>query len=92
MRIMVMFDLPVVEAEDRKAANRFRHDLINEGFVMMQFSIYYRIVNGLDMAAKYEKRLEGFLPEKGQVRAIILTEKQFSDMKVLVGDIPPQES
>ncbi|MFT8410887.1 MAG: CRISPR-associated endonuclease Cas2 [Schleiferilactobacillus perolens] len=92
MRVIVMFDLPVVEAEDRKAANRFRHDLISEGFVMMQYSVYYRIVNGLDMAAEYERRLEGYLPPKGQVRSLVLTEKQFGHMKVLVGDISPQES
>lgn len=61
-----MFDLPVVETEDRKAANRFRHDLISEGFVMMQYSVYYRIVNGLDMAAKYEKRLEATCQRKGK--------------------------
>ncbi|WP_196811993.1 CRISPR-associated endonuclease Cas2 [Schleiferilactobacillus shenzhenensis] len=91
MRVIVMFDLPVVEAEDRKAANRFRHDLISEGFVMMQYSVYYRIVNGLDMAKKYENRIEGFLPEKGQVRLLLLTEKQFANMKVLIGDISPQE-
>lgn len=87
-----MFDLPVVEAEDRKAANRFRHDLISEGFVMMQYSVYYRIVSGLDMADKYEQRLENYLPEKGQVRSLVLTEKQFAHMKVLVGDVSPQES
>lgn len=92
MRVIVMFDLPVVEVEDRKAANRFRHDLISEGFIMMQYSVYYRIINGLDMAAKYEKRLEGYLPEKGQVRSLILTEKQFAHMKVLVGAIGPQEA
>lgn len=92
MRIIVMFDLPVVEADDRKAANRFRHDLISEGFVMMQYSIYYRIVNGLDMAEKYEKRLEKFLPQKGQVRSLVLTEKQFAHMKILVGDVGSQEA
>ncbi|MBO3090520.1 CRISPR-associated endonuclease Cas2 [Schleiferilactobacillus harbinensis] len=92
MRVIVMFDLPVVEVADRKAANQFRHDLIAEGFVMMQYSVYYRIVNGLDMATKYEKRLEGYLPEKGQVRSLVLTEKQFAHMKVLVGDVSPQET
>ncbi|ERL65683.1 hypothetical protein L248_2369 [Schleiferilactobacillus shenzhenensis LY-73] len=58
---------------------------------MMQYSVYYRIVNGLDMAKKYENRIEGFLPEKGQVRLLLLTEKQFANMKVLIGDISPQE-
>ena len=59
---------------------------------MMQYSVYLRIVNGVDMAAKYEKRLEAYLPEKGQFRSLVLTEKQFAHMKVLVGDVSPQES
>jgi CRISPR-associated protein Cas2 len=37
--LMVAFDLPVVEDEDRKKASRFRNDLLDMGFTMMQESI-----------------------------------------------------
>ena len=91
MRMVVMFDLPVETREQRKIATKFRKYLLDEGYVMMQFSVYYRICNGKDMVNKYLLRLEDHVPEKGSVRLITLTEKQFSEMKVLVGGVSPIE-
>ncbi|XRJ97156.1 CRISPR-associated endonuclease Cas2 [Latilactobacillus sakei] len=91
MRLLVMFDLPVVKAEDRRAASKFRQYLLGEGYVMMQYSVYYRIVNGYDMSKKYEYRLNDNLPEKGSVRLLIVTEKQFDEMRLLVGERLPNE-
>lgn len=34
MWIVVMFDLPVIEREERKAATAFRNDLLDMGFEM----------------------------------------------------------
>ena len=53
MRMVVMFDLPVETREQRKIATKFRKYLLDEGYVMMQFSVYYRICNGKDMVNKY---------------------------------------
>lgn len=92
MRILVMFDLPTITKQNRRNAARFRKDLINAGFVMMQFSVYYRLVNGTDMAKKYEQRVNDLLPPSGQVRLLILTEKQFSSMHIMLGPITPQEA
>lgn len=91
MRILVMFDLPVVEKAERKIATKFRKYLLDEGYVMMQYSVYYRICNGYDMAKKYIQLLEKSVPQKGSVRALVLTEKQFSEMKLLVGEVSPVE-
>lgn len=43
MRLMIMFDLPVDTAVDRKQYRQFRKNLINEGFVMIQYSVYVRV-------------------------------------------------
>lgn len=91
MRILVMFDLPVVAKKERRAAAKFRNNLLNEGYIMMQYSVYYRICNGYDMAKKHIYHLERMVPKKGSVRVILLTEKQFSEMKLLVGDPLPIE-
>lgn len=91
MRVLVMFDLPVVTKRERKIATKFRKYLLNDGYVMLQYSIYYRICNGYDMAKKFSYQLENHVPEKGSVRMLILTEKQFSGMKLLVGDSLPNE-
>ncbi|WP_310652967.1 CRISPR-associated endonuclease Cas2, partial [Lactobacillus jensenii] len=40
MRLLIMFDLPTEPAQDRKNYRIFRKELINEGFVMIQFSVY----------------------------------------------------
>ena len=91
MRIIVMFDLPTKTKDDRRNASKFRKNLINSGFVMMQLSVYYRLVNGVDMAHKYEQRVADFVPPYGQVRLLTLTEKQFSSMHIMTGSISKQE-
>ena len=40
--MIVAFDLPVVEKEQRKAATRFRKFLLDDGYQMLQFSVYAR--------------------------------------------------
>ena len=85
MRILCMFDLPVETESQRRAYRIFRKELIKEGFVMIQYSIYSRLCNGTDMTNKHLKRLNTILPEKGSVRCLTITEKQYEEMKFLVG-------
>lgn len=40
MRVIVMFDLPVLTAQERRDYTRFRKHLLKNGFLMMQESIY----------------------------------------------------
>lgn len=42
MWVMVIFDLPVGTKTERRAATRFRHFLLDQGFMMSQFSVYMR--------------------------------------------------
>ena len=42
MWVIVMFDLPVVEKAERKAATDFRNALLDMGFEMSQFSVYLK--------------------------------------------------
>ncbi len=39
--LVVAFDLPVVEKEQRKAATDFREYLLDDGYTMMQFSVLH---------------------------------------------------
>ena len=91
MRIMVFFDLPVVTAEKRRTYSRFRKFLINDGYVMLQLSVYSRICNGLDAANTHIKRLKQCVPAEGSVRYMIVTEKQYASMGILVGGKKPKE-
>lgn len=85
MRMMVFFDLPVVSKADRRAYTLFRRFLLNDGYDMIQYSIYGRILNGTDAEEKHMKRLIGNLPATGSIRVLTVTEKQYANMKILVG-------
>lgn len=86
MRLMIMFDLPTETATDRKNYRTFRKELINEGFVMIQFSVYVRVCVNRQNANLLEKRVRKFLPPEGTVQSLMLTEKQYNDMHFLVGE------
>ena len=85
MRIMVMFDLPVIDPQERREASQFRQALIKDGYSMMQYSIYTRICSSLESVDKHIRRLHTYLPTDGSVRALVVTEKQFDRMYILLG-------
>ncbi|HIX02003.1 CRISPR-associated endonuclease Cas2 [Ligilactobacillus aviarius] len=85
MRLMVMFDLPMETSEQRKAYRVFRKKLINEGFLMIQYSVYVRVCVNRKAANFLEKRISTFLPKEGIIQTLMLTEKQYNDMHFLVG-------
>lgn len=86
MRILVFFDLPVVTAKEKKAAAKFRKFLVKDGYHMVQWSVYSRICNGMDAIAMHKARLNQALPDKGSVRMLTLTEKQYESIEVLLGE------
>lgn len=85
MRVLVMFDMPTKTKSDRKATAKFRQTLLKEGYFMLQFSVYVRICKGIKSAHTHMERLRLFIPAKGHIRALMLTEKQFEHMQILVG-------
>ena len=85
MRLMVFFDLPMVSKSERRAYTQFRRFLLNDGFDMIQFSVYGRILNGRDAEEKHMQRVVSHLPPAGSVRVLTVTEKQYASMKLLVG-------
>lgn len=85
MRLLVFFDLPVKTKVERKQATSFRNFLIKDGFYMIQFSLYGRICNTIESAQMHETRISLSLPSHGSVRSMIVTEKQYASMKILVG-------
>jgi CRISPR-associated protein Cas2 len=91
MRLIVLFDLPVRAKPDRRAYQQFHKFLVSDGYVMMQFSVYTRVTNGLDGVQKHLARLRANLPSKGSVRAMTVTEKQYESMLFLVGRPTTQE-
>ena len=87
MRVIVMFDLPVDTSLDRRRYRLFRKYLINEGFVMMQESIYTKICINHHAVEKVELDINKNKPPNGIVQLMIVTERQFAGMKTVVGEI-----
>ena len=77
MWMLVMFDLPVIQKAERKAAADFRIALLDMGFQMSQFSVYLRFCTSPAQADTYCKRIEYALPSSGRVSVLQLTDKQF---------------
>ena len=91
MRLIVFFDLPVKTKPERQAYINFRKFLIKNGYVMIQYSIYSRICPNNDSIDKHYKRLNKHLPQKGSIRALTITEKQYSNIKILLGNVKTPE-
>ncbi|WP_073354454.1 CRISPR-associated endonuclease Cas2 [Lampropedia hyalina] len=77
MWILVMFDLPVVRKEERKAAMEFRNCLLDMGFEMSQFSVYLRFCTSSAQVQTYCKQVEQALPSGGNVNILQFTDKQY---------------
>ena len=85
MWVMVFFDLPTDTKKDRRNANQFRKRLIKDGFTMFQFSIYMRHCGSRENAQVHIKRVKTFLPPKGHVGILHITDKQFGMIEIFTG-------
>ena len=74
MRMILMFDMPVETAEERKA------------FIMHQFSIYSKLLLNNSANNAMIERLKNHNPKKGSITLLTVTEKQFARMIYLCGE------
>lgn len=86
MRTMVFFDLPTIYSKDKKAYLMFRKFLINEGFLMMQESVYSKIVLNSQQSIALMGKIRKNAPKKGIIQVMNITEKQYSQIEFIIGD------
>ena len=87
MRVLVFFDLPVVTAENRREYTRFRKFLLKNGFLMFQESVYCKLaLNGTAEKAIVDNVYKN-KPEEGLVQLLSVTEKQYSKMNIIIGNV-----
>lgn len=84
--MFVFFDLPVGTKADRRWATKFRKFLKDDGFLMLQLSVYARVCRGEDAAEKHTQRVTKSLPPKGSVRTLQVTDKQYARMRLMLGE------
>ena len=85
MRVIVFFDLPVDNAKLRRQYSKFRKFLINEGFIMMQESVYSKLALNGSVVASIKEKLNKNRPKYGLVQMLIITEKQYSRIEFITG-------
>lgn len=91
MRIFVFFDLPTNTKKERKEASKFRKFLIDDGYDMLQYSVYVRICKGADAIDKHRRHIQTKLPQKGSIRFLPLTNATYERMENILGDCTQNE-
>ena len=85
MWVFVHFDLPTDTKKDRKAYSQFRKFLLDDGFTMMQYSMYARHCSSRENAEVHKKRVKGQLPPFGKIIVFEITDAQFGKLEFFTG-------
>lgn len=80
MWMLVLFDLPVSEKKQQKAATDFRNFLLDNGFSMVQYSIYTKLFSGKDACEKYYSLIKRNLPDEGKIDILTITDRQYGNI------------
>lgn len=83
--IFALFDLPVKTPKDRRHYTLFRKKLLQLGFDMLQYSVYARYFPSEKSSEKYKAYIRKELPPDGEVRLLMVTDRQFGKMQVFYG-------
>lgn len=83
MRMIIFFDLPVETVIDRRNYRKFRKFLIENGYMMMQYSIYSKILLNPQSLNSHRTKLAKHVPKKGLVESLLITEKQYANIVTL---------
>ena len=97
MRMLIFFDLPVETPQQKREYTKFRKYLIKSGFMMMQESVYCKLVQNSGVVyckivlnqtvlSSVGNGLRKNKPEQGLIQMLTVTEKQFEKMEFLLGD------
>ena len=85
MWVLVMFDLPTDTKQSRKDYALFRKRLLQDGFRLMQYSVYIRACPSRENMEVHTRRIDQWIPPNGEVRVLTITDKQFERMEVFLG-------
>ena len=86
MRLLIFFDLPIETSAQRREYRDFRKFLLRVGFVMMQESVYSKIVLNATAAAAVRENVRKHKTTGGLIQMLLVTERQFERMEIVVGE------
>jgi len=82
---MAMFDLPVMTDAERRTASRFRKDLLDDGYLMIQFSVYARPCVTYETMDTHIAHIKRCVPTAGNIRLLFLTDEQWKKSVTVIG-------
>lgn len=86
MRIIVFFDLPTTTHQSMVEYVKFRKFLIKNGFIMLQESVYSKLVINRSSLTLVKKKIRDNLPSSGDIQLLEITEKQYAGIEYLRGE------
>lgn len=86
MRLLLFFDLPTETSKNRLDYTPFHKFLIKNGFIMMQKSVYSKLVINNVTSAAVKAKISKNLPPAGIIELLEVTENQFSRIEYLIGE------
>ncbi len=87
MRLILFFDLPVETSVNRRDYRNFVKDIKKLGFYMIQESVYVKLGIDLRSVQSSIEKIKRILPHKGNISVLTITEKQFTDIDILLGEM-----
>lgn len=91
MWLFCLFDLPTNTKNQRARASKFRKQLMEDGFEMMQFSVYIRHCGSVEASENHIKRIKSYIPREGLVSILRFTDKQFGEIETFLGAKPKKQ-
>lgn len=86
MRTILFFDLPNIMTKDKRNYLKFRKFLLNEGFIMLQESVYSKLILNNEQENALLDRIKKNSPPKGIVQVLTVTEKQYVRIIYIIGE------
>lgn len=86
MRVLVFFDLPTETTENKREYRKFHKVLIKNGFLMMQESLYCRMLITPSAGRAVLEVIRKNRPSDGIVQVMTVAEKQFAGMEYITGE------
>ena len=86
VRTIVFFDLPNIYAKDKRNYLKFRKYLLSEVFIMMQESVYSKLVLNNNQSELLISRIRRSAPKKGLIQVLTITEQQYSKIEYIIGE------
>ena len=92
VRLVLFFDLPQETKTDQRHYRQFVKYLKTEGFIRIQYSVYAKLCINNDSTKTIQKRLKNNVPDNGDIRYLIITERQYQNIVNMNSNYTLQEN